>query len=342
MCLLLAITTFAQTQTPPPATPNSIVLPPRLAAGQPATLGVITLDGRVAPFAAVNLPDGKRIITDETGRARFKAPDTEGAFLVKLPDSDAMAAAAVVKAPTNSQFQMAQAPRFVSLHDYFPVYGSGFRGEAEQDHVTVGGQTALVLAASPLSLAIVPAPETPVGTGTIAIEAAGRAQADTLSVIDLSFGTATGLILPGKKVSVSVLASGTERPLAIEIRNLSPDSVQLPDHDAMLIKTHGGPENTAVFNMEGIAAGNFSLAANLASNSGMPDVVAARQFLQAAAALAAPAQRKRAIELSERIEKQPNDAAKVSEKLQKLFLKPLSGELGFWITATVNSLQGEQ
>lgn len=281
-------------------------------------------------------------MTDEVGRARFKAPDTEGAFLVKLPDSDAMAAAAVVKAAPDSQFQMEQAPRFIALRDSFPVYGSGFRGEAEQDHVTVGGQTALVLAASPLSLAIVPAPETPIGTETIAIEAAGRAQADTLSVVDLSFGTATGLILPGKKINVSVLASGTERPLTIEVRNLSPDTVQLPDDDAMIIKTHGGPENTAVFNMEGIAGGNFSLAANLASSSGAPDVVAARQFLQAAAALAAPPQRKRLIELSERIEKHPNEAEKVSEEVQKIFLKPLSGELGFWITATVNSLQGEQ
>src|ERR1700685_2580382 len=52
----------------------SIVLPPRLVAGQPATLAVLGVDGRLADGITVDVGKGQRVKTDKTGRAFFTAP----------------------------------------------------------------------------------------------------------------------------------------------------------------------------------------------------------------------------------------------------------------------------
>lgn len=343
LCLVVAVSASAQNQRQalPPATPHRIVLPPLLVAGQPATLAVITLDGRVAPSAAVNLPDGKQVITDEAGRARFMAPTAEGAFLAQLPGSDQMAAAGVVMSPSGTQLMIEHTPRFISLHAYFPIYGAGFRGEADQDVVSVGGEFAVVLASSPVSLVAVPAPETPIGTENVVVQVGGNARAETLSVVDLRLFTDTTDITPGKKLNVTVRALGTERPLELEIRNLSPGTIKLPDHGAITVRTRGGPENAAMFSIQGIAAGGFSLAANLVARFGPPDIIAARQFIQAAAMAATAQVRKQLLGLDRRIEKHPKDAEKAAGELEKLPANSGDREFAFWIAAAIDSLRGE-
>jgi hypothetical protein len=344
LCLIAAVAAFAQNQrqSQPPATPHNILLPPVLVAGEPATLAVITLDGRIAPFAAVNLPNGKQVITDEAGRARFMASSASGAFLAKLPGSDQMAAAAVVDTASSSQLMIQHAPRFVSLHAYFPIYGTGFRGEADQDVVSVGGVFAVVLASSPVSLVVVPAPETPVGTENVAVQVGGNARADTLSVVDLRLFTDTTEIIPGKKIGVTVQALGTERPLELEIRNLSPAIIKLPDRSSLRIRTSGGPENAARFSMQGIAAGTFSLAANLVARSGPPDIIAAGQFIQAAASITTPQIQRQLFGIDRRIQKHPKEAQKAIADLEKLPAGSTDHEFAFWIDAAIDSLRGEQ
>src|ERR1700740_453783 len=51
----------------------SIVLPPRLVAGQPATLAVLGVDGRLAQGITVDVGRGQRVKTDKSGRAFFTA-----------------------------------------------------------------------------------------------------------------------------------------------------------------------------------------------------------------------------------------------------------------------------
>src|SRR5580692_8958096 len=54
--------------------PRLIILPPKLLAGQPATLAVIDNQGRLLPKAPVDLSAGQHVTTDATGRALFIAP----------------------------------------------------------------------------------------------------------------------------------------------------------------------------------------------------------------------------------------------------------------------------
>src|SRR5580704_15781782 len=72
--------------------PVSIVLPPKLVAGQPGTLAVLDADGRLAPDVTVelgpqqNTSQGKvqRVTTDITGRAFFTAPPQGGVIFARV------------------------------------------------------------------------------------------------------------------------------------------------------------------------------------------------------------------------------------------------------------------
>jgi hypothetical protein len=65
----------------------TIILPQKLVAGQPATLAVLTAEGKLAPGVPVEFSGGQRVTTDDSGRASFAAPDEAGVLLVQVPDS---------------------------------------------------------------------------------------------------------------------------------------------------------------------------------------------------------------------------------------------------------------
>ncbi len=57
--------------------------------------------------------------------------------------------------PAN-MLEVGSAPRAASLSDRFEITGHGFCGDADANHVTIGGIPALVLASSPAYLAVLP------------------------------------------------------------------------------------------------------------------------------------------------------------------------------------------
>ena len=61
----------------------TIVLPPRLMAGHPATLAVLGVDGKLAAGVTVTLGDGQTLTTDRTGRAVFTVPASGDYLLAK-------------------------------------------------------------------------------------------------------------------------------------------------------------------------------------------------------------------------------------------------------------------
>src|SRR5580692_8673694 len=61
----------------------TIVLPPRVMAGHPATLAVFGVDGKLAAGVTVTLGDGRTLTTDRTGRVTFTAPATGDYLLAK-------------------------------------------------------------------------------------------------------------------------------------------------------------------------------------------------------------------------------------------------------------------
>ena len=79
----------------------SLILPPHVVAGQPATLAVVGADGKLLSGITVNLGRDLHTRTDATGRAFFTVPTGIGVLIAKASGS---AAAALVdaEAPSNS------------------------------------------------------------------------------------------------------------------------------------------------------------------------------------------------------------------------------------------------
>jgi hypothetical protein len=115
----------------------SIVLPARLVSGQPATLAVLGVDGRLAPDITVDLGNGQRVKTDKTGRASFTAP-IGGTVLIATAAGNSAAALVDPSVPAAPAQAPVVAP-VVSQLDEFPICGSGFSGDADSNHVTLNG-----------------------------------------------------------------------------------------------------------------------------------------------------------------------------------------------------------
>jgi len=124
----------------------TIVLPGRLVAGQPATLAVLGVDGRLAGGIKVDLGNGQQVTSDETGRAFFSAP-ASGAVLVARASGASAASLIDPALPAGAQPAVLVAPA-LSLREPFSICASGFRGDANASHVRINGEPALVLAPS--------------------------------------------------------------------------------------------------------------------------------------------------------------------------------------------------
>jgi hypothetical protein len=308
-------------------------------AGQLATLSVLDADGRLVPGTTVELPGGKKIRTDQTGRAIFTAPPAIRAFLAKCPESSVMAAAANEKMTPATGIEVTQVPSFISLRDRFTVRGRGFRGDADADHVTLGGEAALVLAASPGSLVLLPSSKTPPGPAKVAIEVAGAATAVPVTVVAFEFSQGEQPVVSEKKSRFSVRAVGTDRPLELEVRNLSPSTIRFLSGDRERFKTVGGEENVAAFDVRGVVSGDFSFAVRLLRDpASAPDTDAARQFLSAATEIAPEGYKSRLAGFTRRLGKRPKDAREVESELEKMLLNLPHGEFGFWLKAAREAL----
>src|SRR5580704_15607040 len=85
--LLTGCEKFVAAQGPPKSqtsAPRTIVLPQKMRAGDPATLGVLDAAGRMTAGAVVVLSTGQKVTTDSTGRALFVAPSEPGVMTAKI------------------------------------------------------------------------------------------------------------------------------------------------------------------------------------------------------------------------------------------------------------------
>ncbi|HEV3254994.1 MAG TPA: IPT/TIG domain-containing protein [Candidatus Acidoferrales bacterium] len=318
--------------------PSALVLPRRLVAGQPATLAVIAADGRLLPGVGVEFSAGKKATTDATGRAFFIAPAGPGVLRAEIPGTQ-IRAAAIVQAPEAPVLiELTQVPKIVSLHDRFSLRGRGFRGEADRNRVQLGGQTALVLAASPVSLVVLPRPGTAPGSVSVVVNVAGAEASAPLEVVAVEFDPAQPLV-PKKKGSLLVRVRGTSEPMDLEVQNLSPGTLRFAHGDFERVTTRGGADNGAEISVKGIAAGDFSFRVRLLTPlAGPPDAEAAREFLKAARE-AAPELGHRLDALIQRLEKRPPDAERVESELENILAKQPGGDSKVILQAALDALE---
>jgi hypothetical protein len=322
--------------------PANIILPRTLIAGQPATLAVLDAAGALVPGAEVDV-GGERIKTDLTGRATFTVPalpedKSSGLLMAEFPGGHARATA-VVNARASAEpegVHLGDVPRMAALTDRFSVTGAGFGGEAAAVEARLGDAPAMVLAASPVVLVLLPSPKLAPGAARLEVRVGpSRAEPATILLVAFELASEKPHLAPREKCKFTVRVRGTEQPVEIELRNLTPDTVKLAEDDSVVrVRSTGGADNKAQVVLEGRRAGDFSLSARLIPQAaGLPDIEAARQKLLSARKVAQPGWGARLDRLIERLEKNPQEAAKVRNELEKLLALRPPGELAQLIEA---------
>ncbi len=330
----------APTKTAMPAA--SIVLPQKLIAGQRATLAVLDAAGRLAPDVTVEFGGSERVTTDATGRATFAAPMQTGVLLAHLPGLPISSSSTIIPSPANPPdgVQINDHPRFVSVSDRFSVGGFGFRGNADANRVTLADQAALVVAASPASLVLLPDPDTPVGPTQLLIEVGGRSPGPVpVTLVSLHVIGPQKQLGQGEKGKLIVRVRGTDQRLLVEARNLTPEIIELPAGNVQRVSSSGGAYNRAKIEMQGLKPGDFAISARLVHGAaGMPDVEAARQHLLAARKLAPRDWQPRVDLVLRHAERDPQDVLRIRDELEKMLAEKPEGEFGRQLEAAWREL----
>jgi hypothetical protein len=302
--LSMACPSLGQTQPFGSATWTvSLVLPARVVAGKPAMLAVLGVDGRLASGVTVEVGN-ERVTTDETGRASFTAPPAGHALLAN--GSGASAAAVIDSAPPmGTQGSIAVAP-VVALRQPFSICGFNFQGDAQTTHVRINGEPALVMAASPECLSVLPAKAVP-GPAQISVASAatpgGRWSArTTLVALDLELQETK--LTPGQKTTLTVRVQGSDQRLRVGVENQVPGVLRFLRGDVQQTGTCGGPNNMAQIEVQAIRSGDFSFDAKLMP---APDEDLARAYLQAAVPLATHDLQRDVTRLLKHLEQHPRD-----------------------------------
>jgi hypothetical protein len=324
----------AQVQSTPLTTWTvTIVLPPRLMTGHPATLAVLGVDGKLASDVTVDLGNGQSVKTDRTGRALFTVPATGNYLLAKA--SGASVAALIDPAVGASEPQGVTLPPVISLGDDFWVCGGGLRGDADANSVKINGQHALVLAASPECLVTLPGPDTKPGPAELKVEPPGVQWSATATLVSLEFEPPSPALQPGNKGDLIVRVRGSNQKLGIVVQNKTPGVVRFLRGDAQEAVTSGGSENFVAVKVQAVTSGDFSFRAHLLPTPQIPE---AERYLQAAMLLAPKDMQREIKSLADRLAHHPRDVQIVGLALQQIATQTIVGDLRTLLNAARSSL----
>jgi hypothetical protein len=325
-----------QKQIPPElhghASVAEIILPPELEVEKPATLAVVDNEGLLVEGVIVSLPDGRRVTTDATGRARFVVTSEPGAFIAEVTAGalqPRVRAYSLVRAhpPENSAgFTISEYPHIL-VHDQSAiVMGYGFRGDAESDSATVGGKPAMILAASPMGIVFQTAENANLGPASLVLSVVGvKREPIAVTIVSLETTPPTGKIVVGNKNEMFLRVAGTEQKVLLVVENRTPDVLKLTDGDFYWLMSSGGVLNEATIEMRARGGGNFSVSVRVAPTDGTPspDLKLARRELLAARGLAEgewTARTDRALVRMDQAERKPRDVEKLRNELAKMLL----------------------
>lgn len=301
----------------------TIVLPPRVVAGFPATLAVLGADGRLAPNVTIAIANSQSVKTDATGRAFFTAPAAQG---VMFAEASGVSAVALVDSADSAGAQKGKndltlAP-VISLKDRFSICGGEFRGDADANRVTMNGDRALVVAASPECLVVLPSPRATPGAAKLAVDSSGSPQTTTTTLVSLQFEAPQPAPAPGQKSQLTVHVEGSDAPLAITVQNETPGVLEFTRGDTQELTTTGGNRNIALVEFSAIRAGDYSFNAKLLPS---PNINVAERYLRAAVPLAPKSLQRRLKESADRLGSHPKDSEKVRQELAKMISTTIAG-----------------
>jgi len=300
----------------------TIVLPPKVVAGRPASLAVFGADGRLAPGIPVEIGKGQQVTTDASGRAIFTA--LAGSSVVIARASGASAAALVdSEAPPPASARVSVAP-FLSLRDRFSLCASGFRAEPDSNRLLLNDERALILAASPECLVALPGPKSAPGAVKITAETQSAELSAASTLVSLVFDSPQPPPIPERRSRLVVQVVGSDQPLAIVVENQTPGVLRFLRGDRQPLRTSGGQPNSAEVEVQALRTGDYSFHARLLPVS---DPATARRFLEAAMPLAARDLQRRLKNLAGRIERHPRDIEKIRLELDRIISVTIEGDL---------------
>jgi hypothetical protein len=262
----MAISCAALGQQPPPASARILLLPRNIVSGERATLAVLDVNGRLTPGVTVNFSNGDRLTTDATGRALFVAPLDPGVIYASIAQRSGRVRTTVLTPAeaAASAIEVASAPRFASLSDRFELSGRGFCGDADANQVRAGGQPALVLASSPLSLLVLPPAELEPGRTVVEVACAKRSSPSfSITFVALSLEADSSPLAPGEQRTLTVHVRGTALKVGLEARNLAPEIADLTGGNPARISSTGGADNFGRFLLVGRQRGTFLISMRL-------------------------------------------------------------------------------
>jgi hypothetical protein len=300
----------------------TILLPPKLVAGQPATLAVFGADGKLAAGVTVETGKDQRAVTDTTGRASFTAP-ADGDVVIAKASGRAAAALLDRDSPAGDSQAISLAP-VISLKDSFSICGGGFRGEADRNRVKINEERALILAASPECLVVLPGPKVTTGPAVISVQTGEAHWRAATTVVSIEFEPPQPPLMPEKKSKLLVRAEGTEQPLEIVAENQTPGVLSFLHGDVQRLRTSGGARNIAAIEVQAIRSGDFSFHARFVPP---PDAGYAERYFRAAVELAPKDLEHRLAGLADRMARHPRDAEKVQRELERIISSTIAGDL---------------
>jgi hypothetical protein len=257
------------------SSPGRILLLPRtLVSGERATLAVLDVNGRLTPGAAVIFSNGDHLTTDKTGRAMFVAPLNPGVIYGSLPGRPGRVPTTVLPPAGNvsTAMDVTSVPKITSLADRFEIEGHGFCGVADANQITVSGDPALILAASPTSLVVLPPIDLPPGRASVDLSC-GKQNGPPIEVVfvALDLKADASPLNPGVHRSLTVQVRGTRSKVELEATNLAPDIAELIGGNPLRVSSSGGLENLAHYEVVGRKRGNFLISIRLLEPEAHPD-----------------------------------------------------------------------
>jgi hypothetical protein len=334
-CLFLIFAPQARAQSTSATTWTvSIVLPPRLVAGQPATLAVLGVDGRLAEGITVDLGKGQRVKTDKTGRAFFTAPTDVPVLIVSAAGNSA---AALIDAPATSASQQggSVAP-VVSQVDRFSVCGGGFRGDVDANHVSINSERAFVLASSPECIVVLASPRALPGPAKLAMEVTGAQWSAATTLASLHFDPPLPPLVPEKRSKLALHVQGTDQALRVWVENQTPGVLRFLRGDRQEVLTSGGAQNSAEIEVQAIATGDFSFHGRILA---APDAGVARRYLSAAEGIA-PKDLQHVVKgLADRLTHHPDDTQKVWRDTEGILSTTMAGDFRTLMESAATALQ---
>jgi hypothetical protein len=301
----------------------TIVLPPKVVAGHPATLAILGADGRLAPNVSVVVGDGQSLKTDATGRASFTAPAASGVLFAEASGASAVTLIDESPAPgaQTEKGELAVAA-VIALKDRFTICGGGFRGEADANRVTMNGDRALVVASSPECLVVLPSPRATPGAAKLTVNSSGSDRSVTTTLVSLQFEAPQIAPVPGQRSGLTVHVEGSDAPLNVTIQNETPGVLEFLKGDTQEVKTTGGSRNVAQVQIGAIRSGDYSFSAKLIPS---PDLAAAVRYLRAAGPLAPKALQHRVNDAASKLATHPRDRERVRLDIAKMISTTIEG-----------------